>query len=224
MATLSIHGDELVLLPEKAAYWPAGAALLVADVHLGKSETFQRWGIPIPSQVNTATLDRLQRVCDRTQARQLFILGDLFHAQAGCVDAVIDGWQTFLATTQVAAHLIVGNHDRALANTLAALSLTCHTHPIAAPPWLFSHEPVPAAAGVNVCGHVHPCVRLGGKGDRLRLPCFYWEANDQRLTLPAFGEFTGGYDVAIAPGTTAYVIAEDAVIPFDGARSRSSLP
>jgi len=215
MATLSVLGTELTLLPEKAAYLPALEALLVSDVHLGKSETFQHFGIPIPNQVNAATLERLQRACDRTQARHLFVLGDLFHAKAGLVEEVIDGWLRFLEATQLDAHLIVGNHDRGLVETLSQLSLTCHTHPVELAPWILSHEPLPATDGINVCGHIHPCVRIGGKGDRLRLPCFYWEPRLNRLTLPSFGEFTGGYDVAIVHNAVAYVIAEDAVIPFD---------
>ena len=215
METLSIQGTQLALLPEKAAYMPEADALLVSDVHLGKSETFQRFGIPIPNRVNEATLKRLKQACDRTQARQLFILGDLFHAQAGMVDEVIDSWLHLLNDTQIEAHLILGNHDRALVDSLSQLSLTCHTQPIYLQNWVLSHEPLPFAEGINVCGHIHPCVRIGGKGDRLRLPCFYWESKLQRLTLPSFGEFTGGYDVAINRHAAAYVVAEDRVILFD---------
>lgn len=214
MEILSIQDHSLMLLPEKGAYIPTLKALLVSDVHLGKSETFQHFGIPIPNQVNIATLERLQRACDRTQAQQLFILGDLFHAKAGLVDEVIDPWLKFLAVTQVEAHLILGNHDRHLVEYLSQLSLTCHTRPLEFTPWILSHEPFPIPEGINICGHIHPCVRLRGGGDRLRLPCFYWESQQNRLTLPSFGEFTGGYDVAIHHGVTAYVVAEDAVIPF----------
>ena len=80
----------LTLLPERAVFCPSEQALLVSDVHLGKAETFQHYGIPVPGAVNGATLHRLAQVCDRTQARRLIILGDLFHAQAGMVDEVID--------------------------------------------------------------------------------------------------------------------------------------
>ena len=214
METLAIQGSQLTLLPEKAAYIPEAEALLVSDVHLGKSETFQHFGIPVPNQVNNATLERLQRACDRTQARQLFILGDLFHAQAGMVDTVIDSWLQLLNETQLEAHLILGNHDRGLLDDLSQLSLTCYTQPIRLKTWVLSHEPLPMTEGINVCGHIHPCVRLSGGGDRLRLPCFYWEPQLQRLTLPSFGDFTGGYDFAIGHHAIAYVVAEDTVIPF----------
>ncbi len=215
METLHLGGHPLTLLPEKAVYLPTHNALLVSDVHLGKSETFQQFGIPIPSQVNQATLERLQRACDRTEAQHLFILGDLFHAKAGLVDDVIDGWLKFLATNQLDAHLILGNHDRALVEVLSQLSLTCYAHSIDLDSLVLSHEPLPQCHGINICGHVHPCVRIGGGGDRLRLPCFYWEARVQRLTLPSFGEFTGGYDVRIGREAVAYVVADDVVVPFN---------
>jgi DNA ligase-associated metallophosphoesterase len=216
MPPLTLPETSLVLLPEKAAYLPTASALLVSDVHLGKSETFQRFGIPVPSQVNQATLDRLQRAWEHTGARQLFILGDLFHAAAGMVDEVIESWLTFLQRTQLETHLILGNHDRALAQPLSQLSLTCYTDPIELSPWILSHEPLPQSPGINVCGHIHPCVRLGGRGDRLRLPCFYWEGQLNRLTLPSFGEFTGGYEVALSRQAIAYVVVEDTVIPLGG--------
>ena len=214
METIVIHNQTLTLLPEKAVYLPAQAALLVSDVHLGKSETFQHFGIPIPSQVNQATLQRLQQAQERTQAQQLFILGDLFHARAGMVDEVIDGRLKFLAATQLEAHLILGNHDRPLAAELSQFSLTCYTQPIDLGELVLSHEPLLDSKGLNVCGHVHPCVQIGGQGDRLRLPCFYWEASFNRLTLPSFGDFTGGYTVSIDQATIAYAIADDAIIPF----------
>lgn len=217
LETLTVQGAQLHLLPEKAVYLPDEETLLVSDVHLGKSETFQRFGIPVPNQVNTATLARLEQACRQTQARHLFILGDLFHGQAGVVDEVIDAWLQFLNRTQLAAHLILGNHDRPLTADLSQLSLICHDRPVQLASWVLSHEPLPVNAGVNICGHIHPCVQLAGQGDRLRLPCFYWEASLQRLTLPSFGDFTGGYTVAIHRESTAYVVAENTVIPFSGA-------
>ncbi len=37
-------GKPVQLLPERALWWPAGQALFVADLHLGKAATFpRRW-------------------------------------------------------------------------------------------------------------------------------------------------------------------------------------
>lgn len=214
-AQLQVGELQLLLLAERALYIEQMAALLVSDVHLGKSETFQHYGIPVSSQVNLSTLERLRRVCDRIQPQHLWVLGDLFHGQAGMVDEVIDAWLTFLNDTQLQAHLILGNHDRPAQGSLSQLSLDCCPQAVAADGVIFSHEPW-WGEGLNICGHVHPVVRLKGGGDCLRLPCFFWEARQQRLTLPAFGEFTGGYEMPLRPGTTAFAIAENQVVPFPG--------
>lgn len=214
MQELVVGSTRLLLLPEKAVYVDQMRSLLVADVHLGKSETFQRYGLPVSSQVNEATLARLERACEQLQPDSLWILGDLFHGQEGLVDSVIDSWLKFLNRTQVNAHLVLGNHDRPLPDVLNQLALECFTNAVQIEGLVLSHEPWPQATHLNICGHVHPCVRLKTRLDTLRLPCFYWEPQQKRLTLPSFGEFTGGYEVPLSRQTAAYVIAEDQVVPF----------
>ncbi len=220
MQTIQILGTELQLLPQKAIYVPSLKSLLVSDVHLGKSETFQALGVPISNQVNQATLDRLQVLCDRHQPDHLFILGDLFHSKQALVEEVLEQWFNFLAVVQIDVKLIVGNHDRALVPTLQQLSLTCLTDPIQIDALVLSHEPIPQSAAnqpaLNICGHVHPCVRLKTRLDTLRLPCFYLNNAEKSLILPSFGEFTGGYEVPLVRHTIAYAIAEDQVISFAG--------
>lgn len=216
MITLNLNQTELLLLPQKAIYVASLEALLVSDIHLGKSETFQRYGVPISSQVNRATLQGLEKLCGQFQPESLWILGDLFHARAGITDEVIDQWLTFLHRTGVTAHLILGNHDRPLQDLLHQLSVTCFLEAFETHGLLLSHEPQPGCELINLCGHTHPCFRLNSGCDRLRLPCFHWEARQHRLTLPSFGEFTGGYDVRLATGDVAYVVADHEVVAFEG--------
>ncbi|MGB3139059.1 MAG: metallophosphoesterase, partial [Nodosilinea sp.] len=115
--TLTVGSIRLQLLPERAIYVEALGALLVSDVHLGKAETFQHHGLPVSSQTNRATLQRLEDLCAWYHPEQLWILGDLFHGQDGMADEVIDAWLKFLHRTQVSAQLVVGNHDRRLHDT-----------------------------------------------------------------------------------------------------------
>ena len=61
-------GEQLWLMPERAAWWPARRTLLVADLHLGKSETIRSFGAPIPSGVLDESLGRLSRAIARTGA------------------------------------------------------------------------------------------------------------------------------------------------------------
>ncbi|MBW4474352.1 MAG: ligase-associated DNA damage response endonuclease PdeM [Stenomitos rutilans HA7619-LM2] len=213
MTHLSLLGTELQLLPEKAVYIESLQSLLVADVHLGKSETFQAAGIPISNQVNQDSLDRLQALCLKIQPKTLIILGDLFHSRVSLTQEVNDGWKQFLDTVPIEVKLIIGNHDRALANRLSQLSIHCCTD-LQLDRLLLSHEPCPHPKILNICGHIHPCVRIKTKLDSLRLPCFYLDQSQNLLVLPSFGAFTGGYEVDLKKGAIAYAIAEDTVIPL----------
>ncbi len=213
---IDLLGQTLCLLPEKAVYLPESGSLLVSDVHLGKAETFQALGVPVAGQVNAETLARLRSLCTIWQPKQVYVLGDLFHSPKSLVPEVIDAWQQFLTDTPAQVTLIVGNHDQRLVSKLDRFDMACQTEAVAQDGLVLSHEPVVGhRGGLNVCGHVHPVVVLRSRVDRLRLPCFYLEKAQCCLTLPAFGEFTGGYEVDLVSGTVAYVPSEDAVIPFE---------
>jgi len=219
----SIAADEIVLfdqtlklLEEKALYLPDVDALLVSDVHLGKAETFQSLGIPIASGINDENLARLRSLILQTQPKKLFILGDLFHSKQSLVPEVLISWDTFLKETSAEVCLIVGNHDRRLVSVLPPMAMRCEINPIALGPFLLSHEPeVQHGTKLNICGHIHPVVKLRSPTDSLRLPCFFLERDQRRLTLPSFGEFTGGYEVNITDNNCAYVSCEGDVIPFE---------
>ena len=212
-----LQGEELVLL-DRAVYVPAHDALLLSDVHLGKAETFQLAGIPVATQVNGETVERLRSHCQQTSPQRIFILGDLFHSRQGMVPEVEAVWSDFLKDTDAKVTLIVGNHDRAALGPVFDMAYS--TTPIPLGKLLLSHEPATGshadyADQLNICGHIHPVVQLKSATDSLRLPCFYHEHQPQRLTLPSFGEFTGGYEVAIGEGRTAYFIIEGCLMVLD---------
>lgn len=222
MKEITVLDIELQLLPEKAVYVKNLDYLLVADLHLGKSETFQNFGIPIPNRVNQMTLDRLKNLCDRTQPKKLIILGDLFHSKFALVDEVLQPWANFLNAIAAKVELIIGNHDRNLINQKLVqklgLSFGYTTEPIQIDSLRLTHEPQPQQNYLNICGHVHPCLRIKTRLDRLRLPCFYLQRSPYLLLLPSFGEFTGGYEVEMQAGAIAYAIAETAIIPFESSK------
>ena len=47
--TIDIAGTRLLLLADRAAYWPEQKTLLVADVHFGKAGTYRALGQPVPA-------------------------------------------------------------------------------------------------------------------------------------------------------------------------------
>lgn len=214
MQTINILGIQLQLLPEKAIYVEQLNSLLVSDVHLGKSETFQSLGVPVSNQVNQANLERLQKLCDRFHPENLYILGDLFHSRLAMVAEVLEGWSSFLETIDTNVSLIVGNHDRSLLSKLNQFQIDCFTDSLVVGNLVLSHEPEPQPNSLNICGHIHPCVRIKTRLDNLRLPCFYLNSAQNLLMLPSFGEFTGGYEVSLNSSSIAYAIVDDAVVPL----------
>jgi len=220
---LTIGDHQVWLLPEKAVFIDDMNSLLVSDVHLGKSETFQAFGVPISSSVNHESLTQLLKLCRRLEPEHLFVLGDLFHSPFAIVEEVVEQWVAFVNAIESDVHLILGNHDRGMASDLKNLLIQCYTSAIDIGHFRLSHEPEPFARDrrqsthpyLNICGHVHPCIRLRTQLDDLRLPCFYFEEQASRLTLPSFGAFTGGFEVRLGQGNRAYAIAEETIIPFE---------
>jgi DNA ligase-associated metallophosphoesterase len=207
-------GDvELELLPERAVYWRARRTVMVADVHVGKDATFRAEAVPLPLGTTTSDLDRLARLVRRTGADRLLVLGDLYHARAGMTDGTLVALRTWRQEhRQLDVVLVRGNHDRDAGPSPADLDITEHEGSLADGPFSLQHDPASAAgSGYVVAGHLHPGVRLQGRGgQRERVACFH--ANDDRLLLPAFSEFTGLHLVHPEPGDQLAVIAGTDVI------------
>ncbi|MEL7339591.1 MAG: phosphoesterase, partial [Bacteroidota bacterium] len=106
---LTLAETRLQLLPERAIYLPDHKALLLADLHLGKSGHFQRHGIPVSGEVHFRDLDILGTLLERHFVERLIFLGDLFHSDYN------HEWEIFadfLVEFDCRKELVIGNHDR----------------------------------------------------------------------------------------------------------------
>lgn len=211
-AVASVAGEELVLLPERAAFWRRTRTLLVGDAHVGKAAAFRAAGILVPRGTTTGTLDRLTAVIERCAANRIVFLGDLLHAREGRAPEtlrVLHDWR--VRHDAVEMLLVRGNHDATAGDPPDSLGIRCVDAPVVEAPFALTHRPTRLHGSYVVCGHVHPAARLRGQArDASRLPCF-WFGRDAGI-LPAFGEFTGLADVEPAPGDRVWVIADGAVI------------
>lgn len=204
-------GQTLWLLPDKAIYWPARKALLVADVHIGKAASYRALHQPVPRGTTTATLARLDELLLRYACEQLIVLGDFLHARTARTPATLaalQAWKNRHPGLKVI--LVRGNHDKHAGDPPAELGIEVVNEPLLLAPFALKHEPE-AHPGVPVlAGHVHPVYVLRGRGrQRLRLPCFLL---DQQVSLlPAFGEFTGGWNVEPANSTRVFVAGAEQV-------------
>ena len=208
-------GEATLELVERSAYWVEQDALLAADLHLGKAETFQRAGLAVPSGHGFADLQRLSNLQEKTGAAALYILGDMVHARSGLTEEVVSTVGAWLETFPAAVTLVLGNHDRSAGRLPEGWRLEQRPEPFVVEGLTLRHEPAPTDISAVVQGHVHPVVNLRSRADALRLPCFVLEK--EQLTLPAFGSFTGGTPVRRAAGRLRFAVANVQVIALDKA-------
>lgn len=214
---IEVAGERLILLPERAVYWAREATLLAADTHWGKAAAFRAASLPIPDAMTGDDLDRLARMVERTGARRLIVLGDLLHSRSGRAPETLDAIAAWRAARPDLEILLVrGNHDRHAGDPPAGWSIRCHDEPLELAPFVLRHTPADTAedsGGYMLAGHIHPGVRLSGRGgQKLKLPCFWF--GSRGAVLPAFGSFTGTASIAPRRGDRVFVVADGAVLPI----------
>jgi len=197
------QGQRFGLLPQRALYWREMSALLVADVHLGKAGAFRAAGVAVPEGVTGATLDRLSDALRASGAARLILLGDLLHHRSGVDAALLDALRAWREThAAITIDLVLGNHDIRAGRLPPDVGLTVHDDALELGGITLTHEPRDADTRPTIAGHVHPVVRLRGRGRQsVRGPAFVFGKHS--ALLPAFGAFTGGH--VVTPN------AEDAV-------------
>ena len=210
--TLEVEGQSLVLLKEKALWIPSQSCLLLADLHFGKAAHFRKSGIPIPEPIHDVDLVHLSALLNHFSPEKTYFLGDLFHSDWNSQWEYFNDFLTTFSVTEF--HLIKGNHDVLSSFAYQQTVLKIHNEPLQLGHLLLSHEPmenVPEGY-LNVCGHIHPGLRLVGKARQsIRIPCFY--LSKSRLVLPAFGNFTGLAIVKPAVGDQIWGITPEKLIP-----------
>lgn len=211
---IKLRGQTLELLPQKAIYWKERQTLLLADLHLGKSTHFRKHGIPVPNASKQQNWILLHQLFRMARLEEVIFLGDLFHSDYN------KDWEVFgelLALyPKLKFSLVSGNHDILDQNHYRRIGLELHPENLRLDPFLLTHEPVENEQNedlYNLAGHIHPGVKLHGKGKQShRAACFYF--GKLGGILPAFGSFTGLHTLNVQKEDRVFVIADDKVIPI----------
>ncbi len=199
------------LLPARAVYWEEQETLILADIHLGKDTVFRKAGIAVPEGTMQEDLCNISRLLVDLKPKKCLIVGDLIHAKSGLSPAVRHLFSNWLHQTTCEIHLIMGNHDYALAKSLPKeWPLYLHCQPLLIKPFYFSHFPEPHPDWFVWSGHIHPKVELKNAKDRLVLRCFQLFSN--LAILPAFSSFVGGTFVKKEKGCRLFGIVDTQVI------------
>lgn len=199
-------GCPFLLLPSKAIYWPDKEMLILADLHLGKISHFRKEGIGIPLEAKNKNWRELNELIEEYNPKQVYFLGDLFHSTYNQEWVELEKFMAHYE--QIEFHLVLGNHD-ILNESVYENSRIHTTERCEIDSFTFTHHPLdqPEDGRFNFCGHIHPSVRLMGKGrESIKLPCYY--IMEHQMILPAFGVFTGTKNLEIDKAVSIYGIVE----------------
>jgi putative SbcD/Mre11-related phosphoesterase len=176
---------------DRAVYLPRSDALVLADLHLGRSRT-SNVSLPLPERA--AILGRLEALLGAFDPATVAVAGDVCHSFSTIPEGVaetLDALRECVGTAGADLLLVEGNHDAMLGSLaeptsehrLADGTLVCHGH---------EH---PGDANRYVIGHEHPAIEIEGR----RHPCVLWGEGVYRgsdvLALPAFTDLAAGTTV-----------------------------
>lgn len=210
-----LRNQQLWLSSARSVFWEEEKALILADLHFGKTGHFRKAGLAVPPAVYKEDLQRLLCEIQYYQPRQLIVVGDLFHSRANKELELFQKWRENFPNLVI--HLIKGNHDILEEAWYKAAGIEVSHPSMEKNQFHFIHdietqpEPVKGSRKEKVennqyyfSGHIHPGIRISGIGKQsLCFPCFYFAKN--YAVLPAFSRFTGV--ALIDPGRTESVFA-----------------
>lgn len=206
--SIVVAGERVELLPQRAAMW--GRTLLVADLHLGKTESMRVLGVALPDGVLDESLRRLAEAVAVSGAQRILVLGDLLHAPTGLTPGMVERVGTWRRTLGIDLTIVPGNHDRRLESLASAWGLSIAPARLDEGPFTFTHDPAPCAGRYVWGGHLHPAVKIPGGRFPVKLPCFHIGAGVG--VLPAFSAFTAGGALRRRDGDRVFAVAGDQVL------------
>jgi DNA ligase-associated metallophosphoesterase len=202
---ISVCGEDLVLRPENALWWPSQSLLALSDVHLGKAQSLRREGINIPVESGTSDLAKLETLLTTTLAKRVLFLGDLIHHRDSWTPDFLERLADFFNfNDDIRWELILGNHERGSLKYLERLPLQISEDQKIGP-FTFTHGHKGSDGDFSISGHVHPVVNLKKGPLQMRLRCFV--LNEDQLILPSFGQWTGGFEIKPKQNSRIFAIA-----------------
>lgn len=190
-------------------FWEEEKALILSDLHFGKTGHFRKAGIAVPQSVYKEDLQRLLSMLHYFNPQQIIAVGDLFHSHANLELELFKRWRNDFPL--VAFHLVKGNHDILQERWYEEASIRLWKNDLVLQNIRFTHEHCESSDEYIFCGHIHPGVAISGLGRQsLRFPCFYFSSS--HCILPAFSKFTGMATIQPSAADFVYAIVENSVI------------
>jgi DNA ligase-associated metallophosphoesterase len=104
-----LHEQNLWLSAQRSIFWEEQKALIVSDLHFGKTGHFRKSGIAVPQTVYKEDLQRLISLLHHFQPQQLIVVGDFFHSSINTELDWFKKWRADFSSLKIL--LVKGNHD-----------------------------------------------------------------------------------------------------------------
>ncbi len=207
------HNNHFWLTAQRCIFWEEQQALIVSDLHFGKTGHFRKNGIAIPPTIFKEDLQRLVAAIAHFKPLQVIAVGDLFHSYANKELNLFLKWRNDF--NELSFHLVKGNHDILGDDWYAQAQLIVHKETYSVDNISFVHDiasnQLQLSTNFYFTGHIHPGVTLNGVGKQsLRFPCFYF--TEQYAVLPAFSRFTGLASIKQKKKDAVYAIVNESIL------------
>jgi len=217
-----IRNQQFWLTTDRTMFWEEEKALIVSDLHFGKTGHFRKSGIGVPANVYKQDLQRLVTQIQYFQPGELIIVGDMFHSHANLELELFLKWRADLANIKI--KLIMGNHDILKAEWYSNAGIELSQQTFSRQHFHFVHDisdELNTKASIKknkkgddnyfFSGHIHPGIRIQGLGKQsLCFPCFYF--GEKFAVLPAFSRFTGVAMINPEPEEHVFAIVNQELI------------
>lgn len=208
------HQQTLWLSASRCIFWEEESALIVSDLHFGKSGHFRKSGIGIPQNIFKEDLQNLFSQIQFFHPKTLLITGDMFHSSANKeLDFFLKWRNDFPAIDFI---LIRGNHDILPKKFYKESNIEVIENQFSIKKFCFTHDINTTCHDeekdlFTFSGHVHPGIKMKGSGNQtVMLPCFYF--GRKYAIMPAFSAFTGLAKIKPLQNDHVFALVENAVI------------
>jgi uncharacterized protein len=213
MERFILKEETLWLSAERCIFWENKKALILSDLHFGKTGHFRKSGIAVPQGIFKKDLQRLFSQIQYFKPEELIIVGDLFHSHANKEMDLFLKWRADLASLNI--HLIMGNHDILSIEYYKSANITTSQIHYSENGFCFTHDINDVCYEENTSytfsGHIHPSITLSGTGRQSHsFPCFYF--GEEYAVLPAFSLFSGTCKIHPGKEDKTFAIIENNII------------
>ncbi|AZA57462.1 ligase-associated DNA damage response endonuclease PdeM [Chryseobacterium shandongense] len=204
---IKIRQETFTLTNQRALFWEEQKALILSDLHIGKTAHFRKNGIALANQIMKNDLERLSILIEYFKPEKFMVVGDLLHAGDNSDVDEFCVWRNQYSDLEF--HLIEGNHDRISKKLESKLCLNFKSELLEINDFMLIHDFEKKHPKFQITGHIHPGFVINSAVKKIKLPCFV--VTENQILLPAFSEFTG-LDTKNLPKKGKFYVFTDAEI------------